>query len=574
MGEKDKTSQLFIMRTAGGEALQLTKHKTSVGRYKWAADEQTIYFVADEPRAEAEQKEFKNGNDAIFVDEGPNGQTTARWQHLWQFDIKTKKARQLTKKNQRIGSFDIAPDQQHLAFTARVENRRNQGFLSEMFLFSLQDSSIIQLTENEAPESNLQWAPDSRRLAYTAPDDKKWELKNDKIWMMDVAEKSSTLISAAFEGNIRQWAWTPDGKAIMFAGLQRTNANLFRLDVDRGAVTQQSNLIGTLGSPSFSKDFSMMAYTFSDLATPPDVYTSPTSQLEPVRLTKTNVLVTDSLQLAQAEVVRWNSTDGTEIEGILLLPPDYAAGERRPFLLHIHGGPVGVFTNNFRSQYHVWAGLGYVQLLPNVRGSSGYTDELLRGNMFDIGGGDYQDLMTGVDYAIDAGYADPDQLGVRGWSYGGILGGWTITQTDRFKGASLGAMVSDWTSEWGPGFNFDVRLWYIGGTPWDNPDAFRYRSALTHASNVTTPTIILHGVADRTDTEAQSMMFFSALKDMGKAVRYIKFPREPHGFREPRHQRVRDIEEIRWIQKHVRGVEWKAWDRKASKKKTTDKPSS
>jgi len=191
--------------------------------------------------------------------------------------------------------------------------------------------------------------------------------------------------------------------------------------------------------------------------------------------------------------------------------------------------------------------------------------------MEDIGGGDFQDLMTGVDYVVARGIADPDSLAVRGWSYGGILGGWTVTQTDRFKAASLGAMVADWTSEYGPGFNHDVRLWYIGGTPWDNADEWRKKSSLSHVGNVTTPTLLLHGMSDRTDTEAQSMMFFQALKDQGKETRYIRFPREPHGFREPRHQRTRDVEEIRWIQKHVRGVEWTPWERKADEKKDEKK---
>jgi dipeptidyl aminopeptidase/acylaminoacyl peptidase len=127
--------------------------------------------------------------------------------------------------------------------------------------------------------------------------------------------------------------------------------------------------------------------------------------------------------------------------------------------------------------------------------------------------------------------------------------------------------VYDWTSEYGPGFNHDMRLWHIGGTPWDNPEAWRERSALTHAMNITTPTFILHGMEDTTDTEQQSMMFFTAIKEIGKApVRYIKFPRQPHGIREPRHQRIRDIEEIRWMQKYILGEEWTPWERPQPKK--------
>jgi dipeptidyl aminopeptidase/acylaminoacyl peptidase len=259
-----------------------------------------------------------------------------------------------------------------------------------------------------------------------------------------------------------------------------------------------------------------------------------------------------------------------EIEGLLHLPVGYAEGARVPLLLNIHGGPAGSWRNAFSPTYHIYAGLGYASLSPNVRGSSGYTDRLREGNTVDkgdgIGFGDYEDLIAGVDSLVEQGIADPDRLALRGWSYGGILGGWTITQTNRFKAASIGAGVYDWTSEYGPGFNNDVRLWHIGGTPWDNPEGYRKQSALTHVRNVTTPTLLIHGMEDTTDTEAQSMIFFTAIKDIGKApVRYLRFPREPHGFREPRHQRTRDIEEIRWMQKHVLGVEWTPWAREEKK---------
>ncbi len=180
--------------------------------------------------------------------------------------------------------------------------------------------------------------------------------------------------------------------------------------------------------------------------------------------------------------------------------------------------------------------------------------------------------MNGVDYVIEQGFIDKDRLGVKGWSYGGILGGWTITQTDRFKAASIGAGVYDWSSEYGPGFNFDVRLWHIGGTPWDNPEGYKKQSTLTYVENITTPTLIIHGMKDTTDTESQSMSLFTAIKDIGKApVRYLRAPREGHGFREARHQRIRDIEEIKWMQKYVREIDWTPWERKEEKKEEDKK---
>ncbi len=564
----DGKAQIFVMRTTGGEAEKRSDHETAVRAFEWAGGGGAVVFSADEPRGEDVEKRRKAGEDAVFVDEGPNGVDEAAWSNLWWLDLASGEERRLTEVDHRIGDFAVSPDGTRIAFTARFENRRNQSNLSEIFLLDVASGSVTRLTENEAPEGRLQWAPDGRRLAYSAPDDRSWELRQDKLWIVDVQTGAHRLASGSFEGSIRQFVWEPGGRSILFGGLQRTDTNLYRLDVTSGAVARITEARGQLSPTSFSVDRSRMAYTFEDFDTPADVWVGGTDGSGARRLTEANPWIQDEIALARSEVVHWKSRDGLDVEGLLVLPAGYESG-RLPFLLNIHGGPAGVFTNSFSSRYHVWAGLGWAQLLPNVRGSSGYSDELLRGNMADIGGGDFDDLMTGVDYVVQRGLAHPDSMAVRGWSYGGILGGWTVTQTDRFKAASLGAMVSDWTSEYGPGFNHDVRLWYIGGTPWENREEWRQKSALTHVANVTTPTLLLHGMNDRTDTEPQSMMFFQALKDQGKEVRYLRFPREPHGFREPRHQRIRDVEEIRWIQRYVRGIDWKPWERPSGEAKDT-----
>lgn len=561
----DGKAQLHLIRTAGGEAWKLTDHATAVGAFAWTGDGARIVFVADDARSDEEEKARKAGDDAIFVDEGPNGQTAGVWNDLWAVDVASGDETRLTEVEHRVASFSVAPDGGSVAFTARFENRRNQRNLGEIFLLDVASGEVRRLTDNAAPEGRLRFAPDGRRLAYEAPSEDAWELRLDKLWVMDVDTGERRMVSQDFAGNIRTFAWTPDGRSILFGGLQRTDSNLFRLDVASGRVTRETDATGTLAPGSFSRDGTLMAYVFHDFDTPPDVWVGPTDGAVGTRLTNVNPWIEKEIALARGEVVRWRSRDGTEVEGILYRPASESDGPS-PLLLHVHGGPAGVFTNGFSARYHVWAGLGYAQLLPNVRGSSGYSDTFLQGNVRDIGGGDYEDLMSGVDAMVGSGVADPDRLGIRGWSYGGILGGWTITQTTRFKAASVGAMVSDWTSEYGPGFNHDVRLWYIGGTPWENPEEWRRRSALTHVANVTTPTLILHGMNDRTDTEPQSMMFFQALKDQGKVTRYIRFPREPHGFREPRHQRTRDVEEIRWVQRHVLGLEWTPWERPAEKK--------
>jgi dipeptidyl aminopeptidase/acylaminoacyl peptidase len=557
----DGKSQIFWMRTGGGEAVQLTKHSTSVGNYKWTADGQKIFFVAPVEKSEADKKKHDQ-DDAIFIDEAPNGQRLGQWNQLWVFDVKTKKARALTGENLIVSSFDPSPDGTRVAYTARSEARRNQQNRAEIYVLGVTDGLRTRLTENNAPESNVLWAPDSGSILYSANDDKEWELRNSKLWILDPDSREQRMLSAEFEGNVRGAVWTPDSTQILFVGQQRTDSNFYRLNLSSGQIEQLTELTGSVGGASFSKDRTKVVYSFSDSQTPGELFVASVSNFLPRQVTAVHAGFAERYHLASMRVIRWQSKDGLEIEGLLHLPASYREGARIPLILNIHGGPAGAFGNSFRASYHIYAGLGYGSLSPNVRGSSAYTDQLLRGNMRDIGNGDYEDLMSGVDEVIEMGIADREHLGVRGWSYGGILGGFTITKTDRFKAASIGAGVYDWASEYGPGFNHDIRLWYIGGTPWENPEGYRDASTLTHVAKITTPTILFHGLNDTTDTVGQSMMLFTALKDLGRTVRFIKFPREGHGIREPRHRRTLDIAEIEWFQKHVMGEDWKPWQRK------------
>jgi dipeptidyl aminopeptidase/acylaminoacyl peptidase len=575
---KKKTSQLFWMRSSGGEAIQLTKHATSVGQYRWAADSSRIFFVAQDKRDKDAQKAIDDGADVIFVDEGPNGQTQSQWSNLWAFTIEEvegeEREQQLTEEEFLVGGFDPSPDGRWVALTARYTNRRNDGDKTEIFLLDVESGEKTRLTDNRAPEGGVLWSPDSRRFVYSAGDDKEWLNRNSKLWLMEAQLGEHRLLTANFAGNVSGAPWSPDGAHIFFNGSQGPNSNVFRVDAETGAIDQVTELDGSTRASHWSADRGRFVYTVSDYDTPSDIWVGNADGTPATRVTDANPQLAD-LQLATMRLLTWTSTDGTEIEGLVHLPADYDETRTYPLMLNIHGGPAGVFSNSFRASYHVYAGLGWAALSPNVRGSCCYDDTLREGNTVaredGIGFGDYQDLMTGVDALIANDVVDADRMALRGWSYGGILGGWTITQTERFKAASIGAGVYDWSSEYGPGFNNDVRLWHIGGSPWDNPEGYRKQSAFTHVANITTPTLLIHGMNDTTDTEPQSMMLFNAIKDIGKApVRYMRVPREPHGFREPQHQRQRDIEEIRWMHEHVLGEEWTPWERSSDKDERED----
>lgn len=562
VGDSEERPQIFLLPTDGGEALQLTKHPTGVQRPTWSADGSRILFVADDSLATQLAAERKKGADAIFVDEGPNGQTRSEWNAVWSVDAKPGEepadAVRHTPEQRRIASFALSPDGRQLAYAYRGEGRRNDQHLTEIAILDVRSGSTRTVTENEAPESNLNWSPDGQTLSFVAPDLETWELDQGNLYGLDVASGAVRRLIPEMTPDMRSYVWHPDGAAIDFMALDRTDAQFYRLDLASGQVDTLTNFQGEASSPTWSADRSTVAWVRSSPQVPSDLFAADLGGDAETRLTDVNPSM-QGRTLAQPEVVRWQSEDGLEIEGLL-----YRAGTAgaTPLVLEIHGGPAGVFSRRFDADAQLLVAQGYAVLQPNVRGSSGYGDALLRGNMRDIGGGDYEDLMTGVDRLVEDGVAHPDSLAVKGWSYGGILGGWTLTQTDRFRAASLGAMVADWRSEFGAGFNFDVVRWYLGGDPWSNPETWVERSAYSHLDQVETPTILFHGANDRTDTMEQSMNFFAGLKHLGVDARLLVFPREGHGISEPRHRRTLLVEEMRWFQQYVRGIpDWEAPER-------------
>jgi dipeptidyl aminopeptidase/acylaminoacyl peptidase len=558
----DDNDQVFWMRTGGGEATKLTDHQNGVESYKWSPDGRGIFFTANEALSEEEQKEHDEGADAYYVREGPHGREEGSWRNVWMFDLASMDESRLTDEELVVSEFDVSPDGERVVFAAARQQLSNYFYWSELYLVDRSEGNAVRLTNNNAGEDDVLWAPNGKTIAYHAPSDGEHDLTNGYIWVMDPDSGEKRKLQGQEQGEISDLTWSPDSKSLLFNETRRTNSNLHRIDVATGRVTDVTSVSGTLQALGFSKDRTKMVYSFSDFNTPTDLYSSRLDELNPVRLTNADPWIEEEILMAQPEIIRWRSKDGMEIEGVFYLPGGYQEGMKVPLMLHIHGGPPGHYGNRFSPSFHIYAGLGYASLGSNIRGSDSYGDDLLTALMGDVGGGEYEDLMSGVDYVIAERHVDPERLALRGWSWGGILGSWVITQTDRFEAASLGAMVGSWTAETGPGLSYDLRIHYIGGAHWINPEEWRRVSSLWYVKNVTTPTILLHGDDDLVSTPNQSMMFFTALKDIGKVpVRYVRFPREPHNFREPRHERTRDIEEIRWMQKYVMGIDWKPWER-------------
>jgi dipeptidyl aminopeptidase/acylaminoacyl peptidase len=331
-------------------------------------------------------------------------------------------------------------------------------------------------------------------------------------------------------------SWSADGKHIYFTETHGTVGRLAALPVDGGAPLLVSNLDFNVNGAAPNATGSTVAMTSQWSDRPPEVFVSRLDRFVPRQVSRVHEL--PNAPLGRTTALRWKS-DGRDIEGLLTYPVGYRAGQRVPLLVVVHGGPTGVFTQSFigtASPYPIaaFASRGYAVLRVNPRGSSGYGRDFRYANYRDWGGGDYRDIMRGVDHIIELGVADSTRLGIMGWSYGGYMTSWVITQTKRFKASSVGAGVTNLMSFTGtadiPGFIPD----YMGGEYWDNFDAWRSRSAMFHIKGVTTPTLIQHGERDLRVPVSQGYELYNALKRQNVPVKMVVYPRQPHGIQEPK----------------------------------------
>jgi dipeptidyl aminopeptidase/acylaminoacyl peptidase len=255
--------------------------------------------------------------------------------------------------------------------------------------------------------------------------------------------------------------------------------------------------------------------------------------------------------LSAPEYYRYKSFDGMEIEAALLKPQGAADKTRLPLVALIHGGPTGRWSDSIEPWGQLLATHGYAVFYPNIRGSVGYGQKFVESNRGDWGGGDFKDVMAGVKDLIDRGIADPNRLAIGGWSYGGYMAEWAITQTNDFKAAVCGAGMANLISEFGTEDHPAGDEWFYG-VPWEKPEGFLNSSPFLHLKDVKTPTLVLQGDADTVDPLGQSQELYRGLKRYGVEAEMVVYPREPHGFQEEKHLLDRLNRILAWYDSHLK----------------------
>jgi dipeptidyl aminopeptidase/acylaminoacyl peptidase len=561
--------QIYVISPFGGEAEKITDAKAGVSSFTWSPDSKRIAYVAQVPITEAEEKKQKDKDDAQVVD------TNFRFSHLWTIDVNNtassneRVAKEIVKADLVLSDPQFSPDGKRLSYTAHPTPRADDGSRSDIYIANADGSGTPRkLYENAGPDSAARWSPDGQWISFSSRDARNGTLGFPGLFIISAEGGTPRQITPNFDRSASPGVWSRDGATIYFSAVHRTTSQLFSVPVAGGDVKMLTSGDAMLGSPTFTNNKDKIAFTRTDLQHPADVYVSSLANFNPTKLTDHNPQLKD-IALGRGEVIKWKSKDGMEIEGILIYPVGYEAGKRYPLLANIHGGPSGVWTQAFPGSWsnyaHVWAGKGWATFLPNVRGSSGYGEKFLLANVKDWGGGDYQDIQSGLDELVKRGIADPERLGQAGWSYGGYMTAWTLTQTNRFKAVMVGAGLTNMFSMYSTNDLQTVLEGYFGGQPWDDMEGYWTKtSAMAHIKKAKTPTLILHGAQDLRVPVGQAQELYMGLKKNNVPVQLVFYPREPHGLQEPRHQLDKMKREYAHFAKYVLGVDEEKKDLTAS----------
>ena len=548
---------VWLIQADGGEAQQLSDVKSGVRTFEWAPDGKQIAFTMADPKTEQEEKDEKAKNDARVVDEN------VKMTHLWVIPVAKdeqgkREPRQLTKGPLSVGggdgAWDWSPDGKAIVVSHVPTPKVDDWTHADISVVDVATGAVTPLVKTGAAETDPLYSPDGQWISYVISDDPPTWGFTRRVMVVPARGGEPRALAVTFDEQPGTIGWSVDGKWIYATETRHTVTQLMALPVDGGAP-KVLNAGDMVFSANLNRSRGAIGLSIQSLNEAPEAFITPADRWAPARVSQANA-GGSKYPLGRTEVVNWKAADELEIEGLLTYPVGYERGKRYPLLLVIHGGPAGVFTQNYiaaRGVYPIatFAAQGWAVLRCNIRGSSGYGKTFRYANYNDWGGMDYKDLMAGVDHVIGMGVADPDRLGVMGWSYGGFMSSWIITQTKRFKAASIGAPVTNLMSFNGttdiPSFVPD----YFRVEFWNDLDPYVKHSAMFNIKNASTPSLIQQGESDERVPIGQGYELYNALKRQGTPVKMVVYPRQPHGLQEPRLVLDAARRNVEWFQLHL-----------------------
>ena len=556
LSDRSGDNQLWKLELNGfGEATKVTSFEHGVDELDFSPDESRLLmqFTASdlvEAADEEEKKPFVITRLEFKEDAGEGYLTGDLAEHLHVLDLATGKLKQLTSGTYSESEADWSPDGRQIVFVSNREKEPDASYKTDLWLVATdntdQGKSLVRLTNDERVKSDQNWSPDGRSIAFLTEEDGVYG--SPQLAVMPASGGEPRILTAELDRWVNDFRFSPDGQWIYFTYDHEGGTRLARVRPKDGKLEPVESGDQLIGKFDVAKNGAIAARIESGNRGP-EIYSVAGGRLD--RLTKINDEFLRSIALGGKETVSFKSADGTVVQAFVTKPPGFVAGRKYPTILHIHGGPVGQFGWGFDFNPQYLAASGYVVVEPNPRGSTGRGQDFVRAIYQTWGITDYDDIIAAVDYAIAAGYADPDRLAVTGYSYGGYMTNVVITRTNRFKAAASGAGHSYIVANYGHDIYQKWYNWELG-PPWENREKYDRLSPLLQAGKVTTPTIFLGGREDWNVPLLNAELFYQSLRKRGIDTELVVYPGMHHGDWDPEFERDYLDRVCKWFDKYLK----------------------
>jgi len=533
--------QIYILNMTGGVAAAVTKGKASVSAFAWSPDGQSIAYITPDPKSEAEEKKIKDKDDARVVDKDD------KLPRLRILDLAKKEEHAVTPATWKIEELKWMPDGQSIVVRGTNKPASDQ-FTEGLYSIWLR-GGMDELRAPHGPINDLRISPDGKLVGFAAARDD--GPSPHDLWLIGAeGGVARNLTGASLDRPVHGYRWAKDGSlTLLYAeGFHNKLAVYSRT----GEKKELPEMPGNPGEFDVSPA-GAIAFVGETGVTPQELWLrdgeGPARQITHLNETL------KPYGLIAPEYYKYKSFDGVEIEAGLLKPAGYDGKSKLPTIVLVHGGPTGNWRDSVDSWGQLLVARGYAVLYPNVRGSIGYGEKFLEMNRADWGGGDFKDVIWGVEDLITKGIADSSRLGIGGWSYGGYMAEWAVTQEvpHPFKAAVSGAGMANLISEFGTENGSAEDEWFFG-TPYEHPERFLNSSPLIYVKNAKTPTLILQGEADPIDPLGQSQELYRGLKRYNVPTDFVVYPREPHGLQEAKHRVDMQTRMVAWFDKYLKAA--------------------
>ena len=557
---RDGKSALWIVDVASREIRMIAPWERSnfflskAGEmFCWSPDGKQIAFVAAEKPRQAESTDPRVITRAQYKTRTSFSDNLRS--HIFIATIADGSTRQLTRGRADEHSINWSPLGDEIVFLSNREQEPDINFNYDIFAVEVTKGKERRITQTPGVEFSPVWSPDANFILYTATKRNITTIdsvaEDAHVWVVDRKGTDPKEVSIALDRRASSPQWSADGNTIYFLAGDHGKTLIYSVAREGGAVTPLFDGQYQIGSLTVANG--NFAFTRADELTPAEIFSAKATGGEMRALTTINKDVVAEWNLAKPERISFKSFDQTEIEGWLIKPPDLQAGKKCPMILTIHGGPHGAYGYGFNLTNQIYAARGYAVLYLNPRGSSGYGQKFSDGCVNEWGGGDYQDLMKGVDYALAKyNWLDQNKLGVTGGSYGGFMTNWVITQTPRFRVAVAAASLSNLISFYATSLYQDLIHVEFKGHPWDNYELLWKYSPIRYVKDVTTPTMFIHGEQDNDVHITQAEEMYMGLKRRGVETVMVRYPREGHGLREPLHRLDQITRMLAWFDRFIK----------------------